>query len=151
MVGLAFVGLAAAALADLWAGGLSVWDESGPGASFFPLVLALLLAVLGAAFAWSRPQKECTEAAGDAQDEVSVRPQTMKFVALLIGLILLFLYLGGLLSLSIFVVAEMRLVERASAWMSLTVGVVTFIAVWLIFVKVLSVPLPIGILPASFG
>jgi hypothetical protein len=75
----------------------------------------------------------------------------MKFVALLIGLILLFPYLGGLLSLSIFVVAEMRLVERASAWMSLTVGVVTFIAVWLIFVKVLSVPLPVGILPASFG
>ena len=151
MVGLAFVALGAAALADLWVGGLSIWDESGPGASFFPLILSLLLAVLGAAFAWSRPSNQGTESACDAQDGTALRPQTLKFVLLLTGLILVFHYLGGLLSLSIFVFAEMRWVERSSTWMSLTMGAVAFIAVWVIFVKVLSVPLPVGILPASFG
>jgi len=149
--GLALVTLAAAAIADLWNNGFSVWDEFGPGASFFPLILALLLAVLGIALIWSRPQEQRTRAAGGGEEESLARPRTTKFVVLLAALIVLFPYLGGLLSLSSFVVAEMRWVERSSTWMSLAIGIVAFAAVWLIFVKLLSVPLPLGILPASFG
>jgi hypothetical protein len=147
--GLAFTAAAVAALADLWAGDLSFWDDSGPGASFFPLILAFLLAVLGLVFVFKRsqalPAEEDDAGAGFA------RPQTIKFVLLVVALILLFSYLGGLLSLGIFVIAEMHWVERARMRMSLATGAITFIAVWLIFVKLLSVPLPLGILPDMFG
>jgi len=149
IAGLAFVAVATAALIDIWSDQLTFWDESGPGASFFPVVLAVLLAVLGVAFALTRPKR--IEAGSDAEEEPVGRPQTVKFVVLVAALILLFPYLGGLLSLSLFVVVEMCWVERSRLWLSLVMGVAAFVAVWLIFVKLLSVPLPLGILPGLFG
>jgi hypothetical protein len=148
--GMIFAGIGLAALGDLWEGGLPIWDDSGPGPSFFPLVLAVLLVVLGAVFSATRARAQAE--AADGEEEVGfARPQTIKYVVLLLVAIALFPILGGLISLSLFVIAEVRWIERSSNWIALLMGVVTFAAVWLIFVKLLSVPLPTGLLPDSFG
>lgn len=145
--GAVIAAIALAALGDLWRRGLPAWDETGPGPAFFPLVLALTLLVLGVIFALtSDPPREAAES-----DESFLRPPTVKFVILLVGLILLFPRLGGLIALSLFVAVEMWWVERAPLKVAILSGVAAFAIIWFLFVWILAVPLPLGFLPESFG
>lgn len=146
--GAVIVAIALAALGDLWRRGLPVWDETGPGPAFFPLVLALALLLLGVILALT---SAAPREPSDADGEAFLRPPTVKFVVLLVGLILIFPRLGGLLSLSLFVTAEMWWVERAGLKVAILSGVAAFAFIWFLFVWILAVSLPLGLLPESFG
>lgn len=138
-----------AALLELWRRGLPLWDETGPGPSFFPALLSAVLLVLGVIL-WLSPDEAPAADTDDPQGYVAPS-QTLKFSILLAGLIIAFPHLGGLLALALFVFAEMLWVERSSIAMALASGVAAFALIWLLFVWLLSVPLPSGILPMSLS
>jgi hypothetical protein len=126
---------------------LPLWDMDGPGPSFFPGFLAICLLGLGLLMAFdvdrSSRRIDPDEMVGG---EGAGFATTAKFCLLLVGLILAFPHLGGVLSLSLFVALEMIWVERARLRNAITTAVIAFCVIWLLFVHVLAVPLPAGLL-----
>jgi hypothetical protein len=146
VVGVLFAAIALAALGDLWRRGLPLWDRVGPGPAFLPVVLAVLLLGLSLILAAGRTVREAPgqEGAEEGADEQVPVAQTLRFIALIVALILLFPWLGGLLSLGLFVLAEMLWIERSRPVVAAVGFVATLAAVEIIFVRVLAVPLPAG-------
>lgn len=144
IAGLCFALVGVAAILELWSNGLALWDESGPGPAFAPGLLSVVLVVLGLVLASGRIV-EAPEPPAD--DDEAPAPWSMpKFTLLLVGLIAIFPYLGGVVALSLFVALEMLWVERSSIRSALLSGAGAFAMIWLIFVEILAVPLPAGIL-----
>jgi hypothetical protein len=135
--------LGAAALFDLWRRGLPFRDASGLGPAFFPAILAVALCTLGPLFALTGDTSTTPD---DGQEETAGPIPMMKFTALLAALIVAFPWLGGLLSFSLFVALEMIWVERRSIVVGLLSGAGAFAIIWFLFIWLLAVPLPGGVL-----
>lgn len=117
---------------------LIYWDQRyGPGPSFFPFWLAAISLALSVPFLLSGAR------VGSPGWGVS-RGSTIKFMILMLGLAALFPRLGGVASLSAFVMAELLWIERASPRRALLAGVVTIVVTRLLFVQVLHVRFPVG-------
>lgn len=141
--GVGFAAIGIAALSELWWHRLPVWDDTGLGPAFAPGVLAAVLGVLGLLMALGRVAPPAPD------DEEEERPRVsamLTFTLLLVALIVSFPYLGGVLALSLFVSLEMRLVERSSWLTALLSGIGAVLLIWLVFVRILAVPLPRGLL-----
>jgi hypothetical protein len=132
-------------VADLAWRHLAVWGRDGPGPAFFPGFLAVALVALGIllAFDLDRDTRRINPADMVGEEGASF-VNTAKFCVLLVGLIVAFPYLGGVLALSTFVLFEMLWVERARLRDALLTAAAAFCAIWLLFVHILAVPLPAG-------
>src|SRR5512133_3751121 len=103
---LALAILSMVAMADLRnTANLVFWDQSGPGPSWLPFTLSLILLVLSLPLIFSRSRTT----AGQLGASI---PGTVKFVVLVLALAWAFPILGGQLALGLFVVVEMLWVER---------------------------------------
>jgi putative tricarboxylic transport membrane protein len=117
-----------------------VLTEGAPGPRAFPVILGVILAILGAALAVSRP-------AGPPPDEkgVSSRLVALGTVALLIAYAFLLDKAGFIVSTLVMMVAATAGILGMRRWIligSLAVGFT--VGCWVVFVPVLGVPLPGG-------
>lgn len=116
---------------------LVYWDEFGPGPSWLPYAICVILLILAVFLIIPRSRT--------VSGQLGASPAgTLKYVVLLLALAWAFPVIGARLSLGLFVVIEMMWVERQKWTTSLAVGVVTSIAVWVIFARMLGVNLPTG-------
>lgn len=136
--GIALAIVSLVVLADLRASThLVFWDESGPGPSWLPLSLGVGLLILSLPLIFRPTRIELSQLGASPRG-------TAKYVLLILVLALVFSFLGGLLSLGLFVVVEMIWVEKQKWLTSILGGVVAVGIVWGIFVLLLGVPLPAG-------
>ena len=116
---------------------LVYWDEFGPGPSWLPYAICVILLIL--AFFLIIPKSRTSV------EQLGASPLgTLKYVALVIVLASAFPVIGARLSLGLFVMIEMIWVERQKWWTALAVGAITSVAVWAIFDKLLGVNFPTG-------
>ncbi len=116
---------------------LVFWDQAGPGPSWLPYSLAMILLILSVPLILSRDRTDGSQLGASPSG-------TAKYITLVLALAWAFPVLGGLLSMGIFVIVEMLWVERQRWTTALIAGVVCVGIVWLVFASLLGVPLPAG-------
>lgn len=116
---------------------LVFWDRLGPGPSFLPAILALILAALAIPLLLSGRTVDKSALGGSTSD-------TVKYITLVALLAWLFPIAGGLTTMGLFVLAESLWVERYGWRTSMTAAAVAIGTVWIIFVLLLGVRLPTG-------
>jgi putative tricarboxylic transport membrane protein len=121
---------------------LRIWSEGEPGEGLFPLLLSLLLGALSAvSLVRSAPASAPVE---------GLSPNRWKVLAYAIALVTyagLFVVIGYLLTTLVVFTALLRLAERLSWTRTLAVALGTVIVTYLLFERLLHVPLPRGVLP----
>jgi len=127
----------------------SIWDRYGPGPGFFPLVLGGLFSLLSLALILSRALGFA--AAGEVLTESdSLKPsqisKTLVYLLFLVFFYLVFGRLGSVLTIFAFMMIAMVFLNRRSLGMSVTISAVTAVLVYAVFVRLLGVTLPGGIL-----
>jgi hypothetical protein len=116
---------------------LVFWDSSGPGPSWLPYVLSAILLALSLFLIF--PQSRTT------LSQLGASPSgTVKYIVLVLALAWAFPVIGGLLSLCLFVVIEMVWVEKNRWPIAVATGLISTAIVWVIFVKLLGVNLPLS-------
>ena len=119
-------------------------DRYGPGPGFFPLLLGVLFSALSLLlFVGSVARKEEDKKEGGSQLPI-LRP--VLYLCVLFGFYFLFEQLGFILTLFFFMTGVLFLFGRRSIRFSLSISVLATFFAYIIFVKLLSVPLPPGIL-----
>ena len=125
------------------------WDRYGPGPGFFPLVLGVLFSalclVLVVANVRDKKDKVLELAASDTLALSSIG-KTIAYMVLLFGFYLFFNRLGCMVTIFLFMVITLLLFGKRSISVSLSLSVLTAMMVYVIFVRLLGVPLPGGIL-----
>jgi hypothetical protein len=116
---------------------LIFWDSQGPGPSWLPYVMAVIMLILSL-FLIIPPSRTTAAQLGASP------PGTVKYIILTFAVGWAFPIIGGLLSLGLFVVIEMIWVEKQKWWVSVAAGLVSTAIVWGIFVELLGVYLPVG-------
>jgi hypothetical protein len=116
---------------------LVFWDSSGPGPSWLPYVMAVILLVLSLFLIFPKSHTPVSQLGASPSG-------TLKYILLVLALAWAFPVIGGLLSLGLFVVIEMMWVEKKKWSVSVATGIVSTFIVWAIFVKLLGVSLPMG-------
>ncbi len=116
---------------------LVFWDSSGPGPSWLPYVTAVILLILALFLIVPRSRTSVLQLGASPSG-------TVKYILLVLALAWAFPILGGLVSLCLFVVVEMVWVEKHKWSTSIAVGLVSTVAVWGIFTKLLGVSFPTG-------
>ena len=119
------------------------------GAALFPLIIGYAMVVGGAwlALANLRPVMQCFT----VSRPVNLKATALNFhrlflpVWLVIGYLLLADTLGALLTLAL-LVALLMLVSGVRPWVALVMALLTAAAIWVAFVYMLRVPLPLGTL-----
>jgi putative tricarboxylic transport membrane protein len=121
------------------------WDRYGPGPGFFPLLLGFLFSALSLLLLIGSVARQ---EAGDKKEGGSqssiLRPVLYLFV--LFGFYFFFERLGFILTLFFFMTGVLFLFGRRSIRSSISISVLATFFAYLIFVKLLSVSLPPGIL-----
>jgi len=133
----------------------AMWDFFEPGPGLFPLAAALLVAgsaalALAAAL---RARLRGAAAAGAAAEPAQVAewPRLLVYAAVAILWPLAFEPLGFLLSSALALLAAFRIGERMAWPASLLFAGATVLAGWLLFERMLGVPLPRGLLAIIAG
>jgi len=121
---------------------LPFWSDFGPGPSFFPFLVGLLLVILGCFVAAEGSPRRKRQAAPAANLS---RP--LQVSAALFGYFAVFEAFGFILATGLFIFTVLRWVEKRGAWQALTVALSVTIAVHILFVTLLSVSLPKGMIP----
>jgi hypothetical protein len=116
---------------------LVFWDSSGPGPSWLPYVMAVILMILALFLIVPRSRTSASQLGASPAG-------TVKYIVLVLALAWAFPIIGGLLSLGLFVVIEMLWVEKQKWSTSVVVGLISTVVVWGIFAKLLGVALPTG-------
>ncbi len=116
---------------------LEFWGQDGPGPSWLPFTLSLILLVLSLPLIFSRTHTTADQLGASI-------PGTIKFIVLVLALAWVFPILGGQLALGLFVVVEMLWVEKQRLLTSVVAAVVSMVVVWAVFVQLLGIPLPVG-------
>ena len=112
--------------------GYGVWSPQGPGPGLMPAFGAsLALGAIGACMIWER-----------GVSEVHARRPVLLFAAGLTAIIPVTLFLGLLASLGLFAVYALRVCSLVSLRRAIPAALVVVAASWLLFEKLLSVPLP---------
>jgi putative tricarboxylic transport membrane protein len=126
----------------------SVWDRYGPGPGFFPLVLGIMFSILSLLLFISKIVDKGRE--GGIAEEDSLRfpaiKKTVLYLCLLLCFGFLFEHLGFLLTILFFMTGVLVSFSRRSIKLSLIISILTSVTTYLLFVKLLDVPLPGGIL-----
>ncbi len=116
---------------------LVYWDQAGPGPSWLPYTLAVILLFLSLPLICSRGRTETFQLGASPSG-------TLKYVILVLALAWAFPVVGGLLSMGLFVAIEMVWVEKQRWLTSLVTALVCVAIVWAVFVSLLGIPLPEG-------
>ncbi len=126
-----------------------LWDRYGPGPGFFPLVLgglfSALCLVLVVVNVRDNKDRMLELEASDTLTLSSIG-KTIAYMALLSGFYLFFNWLGCVVAVFLFMIITLLLFGKRSARMSLSLSALTSVMVYVIFVRLLGVPLPGGIL-----
>ncbi len=131
----------------------SIWDRYGPGPGLFPLLLGSIFSMLSfILFLASNLRKEHQEDELKESDSMkfSVINKTLIFLCFLLGFYFLFDRLGFLLTIFSFMIGTLILFAKRSMKLSLSVSVLTSLLIYFIFVRLLGVQLPGGILENVF-
>ena len=135
--------LAVAAYAGFSARGLGIWTPEGPGPGFFPLVLAVGLALLSVAWlVQTRHQVPAEEAEGHTLSRAAV----VTFASLLVVAATLD-YLGFQLVMTLFLVFHLRFRGRRRWLTSVVIALVAAVGTFHVFNDFLLVPLPYASVP----
>jgi hypothetical protein len=121
------------------------WDRYGPGPGFFPLLLGVLFSILSLFLligSISRQEEGDKKRSGSH----SAALRTVFYLLVLFGFYFFFERLGFLLTVFFFMTGVLYLFGKRSIRTSLSVSVLATLFAYLIFVKLLSVSLPPGIL-----
>jgi hypothetical protein len=116
---------------------LVFWDASGPGPSWLPHVMSVILLILSVFLIVPRSRTTIAQLGASP-------PGTVKYIVLVLALAWAFPVIGGLLSLCLFVVIEMVWVEKNRWPIAVATGLISTAIVWVIFVKLLGVNLPLS-------
>jgi putative tricarboxylic transport membrane protein len=128
--------------------GFSIWDRYGPGPGFFPLVLGCIFFFLSLSLFIMTLVSKAEGETVSAEDslEFSAIKKTALYLCLLVCFLLLFNRLGCLLTILFFMMGVLILFARRPLKQSLTIAIFTSALTYVIFVRLLGVPLPGGIL-----
>ena len=126
----------------------AIWDRYGPGPGFFPLLLGIIFSFLSfllivSIFMKEHPGEELVES--DSLNFPIIH-KTMIYLIFLFCFYFLFNRLGFLLTILFFMMGVLILFSRKSIKFSLSLSIFTSILTYLIFVRLLGVQLPGGIL-----
>ncbi|HEY1570227.1 MAG TPA: tripartite tricarboxylate transporter TctB family protein [Pseudonocardiaceae bacterium] len=132
-------------------------DSGVPGPGFFPTLLSGLLVVLGVVLGVTSLRKRpATETGAEdeaeeltAADSPSGRSRVLRAGAVWVCFLLavpILTYLGFVPAMAILVALLLFGVERRLDWRSLVVAVVVPVGVYELFVHLLSIPLPTGVI-----
>jgi putative tricarboxylic transport membrane protein len=121
------------------------WDRYGPGPGFFPLLLGVLFSALSLLLLI---RSVARQEEGDKKEGGSQFPilRAVVYLFVLFGFYFFFERLGFILTLFLFMSGVLYLFGRRSIRSSLSISVLATFFAYLVFVKLLSVPLPPGIL-----
>lgn len=128
--------------------GLAIWGRMGPKEGFFPLALSVLLGCFGVVLClqgWlTKPSLKSQKVLGPKRGKLIV--YVIAFILFALGLN----WLGYTLTMALYILFILGFVERVG-WRPTTITVLSCIVIsYLLFVKLLSIPLPEGILtPAA--
>jgi len=125
------------------AGGLPFWGELGPAEGFFPYVLSVLLVglsclILLRALIVSQKGNEKPKIIGPK------RAKFFSYVASFFIFGLVFAKIGYSLTLAVFLIFILRLVEKQSWRTTLMVTILSLVLSYVIFVRFLKVSMPEG-------
>lgn len=138
VIGLALAIVSLVVIIDLRnASHLVFWDSSGPGPSWLPFTLAVILLILSLPLIFSRSRTQLAHLGASPSG-------TVKYIILVLALAWAFPIIGGLLSMGLFVVIEMLWIERQRWTISLIAAAICMVIVWAVFVSLLGIPLPVG-------
>jgi len=122
---------------------MGAWDN--PGAGMFPLILSILLIVSGVGWLIAGKRGE-----GEGEIKWAEIPKDQavpfKIIALTIGFVFGFEYLGFLVTASLYLFLLFIWVSRYNLWISLGLSILIGGGSWLIFGELLQVYLPVGVL-----
>jgi putative tricarboxylic transport membrane protein len=126
----------------------SIWDQYGPGPGFFPLLLGIIFSILSLLLIVSRLMKKHKGDEPVESDSLNFRiiRKTVIYLVFLFCFYFLLDRLGYLLTLFFFMMGVLILFGRNSIKFSLSLSALTSILTYLIFVRLLGVQLPGGIL-----
>jgi hypothetical protein len=134
----------------VWAvqsGHLRYWDDFAPGSGFLPFWLGMTLVVLAGAVLVSSLRAERAQTGGAVEVGAPAASQQVRVILIAAGLfacIGLFDWLGFTVSVALYLVFLIGIVERRPLTEAVLVGGGVAASLWLIFLKWLHVPLPIG-------
>jgi putative tricarboxylic transport membrane protein len=117
----------------------------GPGPGFFPLWLSILLAILAAAMFWQATFGKPEAMPADFYADRSGYLQIGAVVAALVGVILLMEPLGFCLVMLGFYLFLLTVLGRQHWLLTGIIALAGSLGVYLVFVKWLATPLPIGL------
>jgi putative tricarboxylic transport membrane protein len=156
---LAPVLLIALAAAIIWSSlSLGYWTDLGPGPGFFPLWLAVLLAVLSGVWLVEQVRRvgesataAAEEAAGtDIPEEPDTPLAARELAAIVISLIVLALLLevlGFQLSMLLFLVFHLKVLGRRRWPLTIVLSLLGSFGIYTLFAQVLAVALPVSAIP----
>lgn len=131
----------------------SIWDQYGPGPGFFPLLLGIIFSILSFLLfivsSFKKEPKEDEFVESDSLDFRIIR-KTVIYLVFLFCFYFLFDRLGFLLTILFFMMGVLILFSRKSIKFSLSLSILASILTYLIFVRLLGVQLPEGILQNLF-
>lgn len=127
----------------------SIWERYGPGPGFFPLVLGALFSALSLTLLLARGM-----GFGDKEEILlesdSLKPseiyKTLIYLVLILCFCFLFDRLGSVLTIFIFMAVVLAALNRRSLRLSLTISLLSSLVTYVLFVRLLGVSLPGGIL-----
>jgi len=132
-----------------------IWDQYGPGPGFLPFLIGIILSFLSLILFLSK-------LVGDKRKEISVltefyslRFSIIKRVFIFQCFILIFYFvfnwLGCFLAIFGFILSVLKFLGKKSLRLSICISFATSLLSYMLFVKLLGVPLPLGILLDPFA
>ena len=128
---------------------LPMGEMDQPGAGVFPLLLAGVLCVASLSALWEGWQTRSTHVALDLP-RGSDRTRLLKLICLLLVYFLAIPWAGFALSSIVFCALMIRLLSTLTWRRSLTYSLAMTAAIYIIFIAVLKVPMPLGVLIEMF-
>jgi putative tricarboxylic transport membrane protein len=121
------------------------WDRYGPGPGFFPLLLGILFSTLSLLLLVRSIAKQ--EEGDNKKDGSQVSTlRTVFYIFVLFAFYFFFERLGFVLTLFLFMSGALYLFGKRSIRSSLSISVLATLFAFFVFVKLLGVPLPAGLL-----
>ena len=124
---------------------LGLWTRLGPGPGLLPLLLGGLLVVLAAVWA----VQSLLAGAGSRSEEAE--PLDLRYIAVVIGSLILLAALldliGFQIAMALFLLLHLRWVGRRGWLLSVGLALAGSIGTFVLFDRVLQVPLPLSSLP----
>jgi putative tricarboxylic transport membrane protein len=123
-----------------------VWVAGEPGEGFFPVLLALTLGVLSAISLIIAYRDSSPGSPPDGPRTPIVWKKLLSYILGLFAYAIFFGPLGYIVSSMVILLFIMRVAEGLSWQKSITISIITLFISYLVFEKMLMVPLPRGIL-----